>query len=162
MDVTKYIEKMDLNEDKGIATLSSRSIPSDTIPKEIKVVIDAIFIELMDCKPSWRNAFKSKDEAQAYKKALGVAMFRSGINTVEKAGYGIAFAQTDESPFFPSVGQFISWCKDGYSQALHQKQLEDNTKRILDEKRLLSSQTWEERQAQAKEQIQGLKNILKK
>lgn len=159
MDVSLYVKSLPVSEEGQIQC--SRSLPSESIPQQVKTALDAIFSELMDCKPSWRNAFKTKEEAVNYKKALGVAMASAKIDSYEKARYGIAYAQLDESPFFPSVGMFVKWCKDGYNEYLTRKQLEDNTKCIMDEKRQIGAQTWEERQKTARSELSALREIIK-
>jgi len=162
MDIVSYIDNMQINSRKDASTALSSQTHSDSIPKEVKTALDAIFQELMNCKPSWRTAFKEKEEVISYKKALGVAMFNAKINTMEKAQFGIAYAQLDSSPFFPSVGQFITWCTEGYGQHLKKKQLEQNMNRITDEKLMLDSKPFEERKAEAKANIADLRNILNK
>ena len=158
-DITSYISSIVTADDNQ--PLASKDIPSDQLPPEVKSVLDAIFDELISCKPSWRSVFKEKEEVVNYKKALGVAMLRAKIDTVEKAQFGIAFAQLDESPFFPSVGEFIKWCKDGYNTSLHFKQLEDNTKRIKDERRMISAVPWEEQQKTARDNLAALRKTIK-
>lgn len=41
-----------------------------------------------------------------------LAFLENGITTMEQVNAGMRHARASESPFWPSHGQFIKWCKD--------------------------------------------------
>lgn len=47
------------------------------------------------------------------KRAWLAALVRNGVTTPELLDRGIAQAERETTPFLPSAGQFIDWCKGG-------------------------------------------------
>lgn len=78
---------------------------------EQEAILNTIFNSLVDAKPQ-AKALYSKDPAGAigWKKSLGVAIIKSGLKR-RQIHAGIEKAIHDPMPFFPSVGQFVDWCK---------------------------------------------------
>lgn len=131
------------------------------LPQIAKDILNHTFNEMMACKSSWRVGFKTKDEVKNYKIALGKAMHLAKIDSYEKLQFGLDALLLDDGKYLPSVGQFVKWCKDGYNQDLHQKNLLGNTKRILDERRMLANGTFEQRQETARNELGKCLDIIK-
>ncbi|CAN8142660.1 hypothetical protein THIOSC15_590003 [uncultured Thiomicrorhabdus sp.] len=127
---------------------------------EIKQVLDYVFETLWGANPAWRAGFKNRNEMVNYKIQLGRAMESAGINTVEKVEDGLDYAIKQPGAFMPSTGDFVTWCKDIAEIKRQKRKTEERSKRILDEKRQLAGDTWEERQAAAKAGIAELRKQL--
>ncbi|WP_351122623.1 replication protein P [Shewanella sp. T24-MNA-CIBAN-0130] len=76
-------------------------------------IVNEVFKHLIAAKPAYKQAFKSQAEFESFKQAWTKAFASHGIVTSEQINQGIAQAQKDTSPFFPSIGQFIEWCNPG-------------------------------------------------
>jgi hypothetical protein len=155
---------------KHVATIASNVVGHGKVHKIVdsrvaefsvgfKAVLSYTFKSLTRCKPSWRANFKSQEEVQGYKEALGLAMMESGIDTVEKLEHGLIQLRKDTNDFMPCVGKFIDWCKDGIRR-------EEERQRIIERAdarkvQQIESGTFEERQAIAKPNIDCLRLILK-
>lgn len=153
---------------KAVSTVTVNSngnvvdIRAETFTPEMKQILDFTFNSLIASKPAWRNGFRDKEETIAYKKQLGVAMAEHGIDTSEKLAGGLAYARSVESPFMPSVGEFIGWCKDVNHEREHAQAIEARTQRILDERKQLASRPFEERQHEARAHLMCCREIIKK
>lgn len=90
-------------ETKEIAKVNS-SIESE---KVLNIVINS----LRGIFPSWRNAIKTQVELDNLKKEWLTAFIANKINTDAKINKGLSIARKSTSPFIPSLGQFIEWCK---------------------------------------------------
>lgn len=157
-----------INQNLGTATQQTKTtINQVTIEQAkrfddtFKRVLDYTFATLREIKPAWRNAFKSKAEAVGYKTQLGLAMQKANINTIEKVNAGLDYARLEKGAFMPSTGDFVNWCKDAYELQLQKHEDEKRRKRITDQNRLLSSDTWEERQKTARAALDEIKASLK-
>ena len=76
-----------------------------------KEFINAVFKKLANLKPAWKSAFRDSEHLQSVKKDWAIALVNNGITTPEHFKRGIAQAERDTGAFWPSVGQFIEWCK---------------------------------------------------
>jgi len=99
---------------------TNTSSPNTDIDQNAKV-INHTFNELMMIKTGWRAMFPSinaKTEGEKLKKAMGKlkqqymkGFIENDINSIEQIDFGLKRARADDNPFFPSVGEFISWCQ---------------------------------------------------
>ena len=122
--------------------------------------MDYVFETLWGANPAWRAGFKSRKEMINYKTQLGRAMEAAGINTMEKVEDGLNYAIQQPGAFMPSTGDFVTWCKDVAEIKRQRREDEERSKRIMDEKRLLSAKPWEERQSTAKAAIAEIRKSL--
>ena len=66
--------------------------------------------------PAWAVAIKDPEiESQARQEWLK-GLVENGINTDIQINSGLAKCRTHNSPFLPSIGQFIEWCKTSNAQ----------------------------------------------
>ena len=75
-------------------------------------LIDMVFAEIKGCKPASHLTFKDPDAETVAKRQWVLALVESGINTLDYINRGLTMARQDKSPYFPSIGQFIDWCKN--------------------------------------------------
>ncbi|WP_205907382.1 replication protein P [Salinivibrio sp. YCSC6] len=74
-------------------------------------VINKLFAELQACFPAWRQTFTCKSDIDAAKRSWARGLVEAKITTETQLKCGLAKARRSESPFWPSVGQFIKWCQ---------------------------------------------------
>ena len=92
---------------------------TNTIAQEQSAsIVNGLFNELMMIKTGWRAMFPSIKEPEQLKRAMGKlkiqfmkGFIENNISTDQQIQYGLAKARSDDNPFFPSVGEFISWCQ---------------------------------------------------
>lgn len=89
---------------------------------------DALFVERLFTRlkaifPAWRNTFHTSAEEAAARQEWVSAMAANGCTGVDAIKRGLAEAQRQASPFWPSVGQFMAWCGgDGIIDGLDESQ----------------------------------------
>ncbi|MBE3966018.1 replication protein P [Vibrio parahaemolyticus] len=74
-------------------------------------VINRLFSELQSCFPAWRQTFTSKADIDSAKRVWTRGLVEAGIHSEQQLQWGLRKARRSESPFWPSVGQFIKWCQ---------------------------------------------------
>lgn len=82
-------------------------------------MVDALFRQLKQVFPAAgaTNLRSEADEAAAKKQWIAT-FAENGIKTREQLSAGMRQARASESPFWPSPGQFVAWCKNGVATAL--------------------------------------------
>lgn len=83
------------------------------IPEQVAKYVDRLFVRLKAIFPGWKAAFNSDAEYEEAKATWLQALVNNGITKAELFKRGLQLAERSESPFLPSVGQFIAWCKSG-------------------------------------------------
>lgn len=74
--------------------------------------INDIFTRLQGIFPTWRVAYPTEGELKEAKKNWTKALITSGIRNFDQIKKGMDKARLSESPFFPTSGQFITWCTE--------------------------------------------------
>lgn len=76
-------------------------------------LVDALFKQLKQLFPAAVvTNLKTPEQEVAAKQQWIAAFAEGGIRTREQVSAGMRHARASESPFWPSPGQFIKWCKD--------------------------------------------------
>lgn len=76
-------------------------------------LVDALFKQLKQLFPAAEQTnLKTPAQETAAKQQWIAAFAEGGIRTREQVSAGMRHARASESPFWPSPGQFIKWCKD--------------------------------------------------
>ncbi len=76
-------------------------------------LVDALFKQLKQLFPAAVvTNLKTPEQEVAAKQQWIAAFAEGGIRTREQVSAGMRHARASESPFWPSLGQFIKWCKD--------------------------------------------------
>ena len=74
--------------------------------------IHRVFMALKLMSPAWRNNFKSEKELEMTKKLWLSTLIEEKVTTDEKINRALKKAKLNDSPFFPSIGQFIKWSEE--------------------------------------------------
>ncbi|VTX61040.1 replication protein P [Haemophilus parainfluenzae] len=92
--------------DPAKSTVTKSSIPSNAVR-----LIDRMFVRLKSIFPAWKHAFNSEIDYNETKQVWLEELFKAGVVNPQSLKRGLDLAAKSESPFFPSVGQFITWCE---------------------------------------------------
>ncbi|HFG2079679.1 TPA: replication protein P [Vibrio cholerae] len=74
-------------------------------------IINILFAQLQSCFPAWKATFPSKSDVDAAKRTWMKGLLEAGIITDQQLQCGLRKARQAESPFWPSLGQFVKWCQ---------------------------------------------------
>lgn len=77
-------------------------------------LVDALFMQLKQIFPAATQTNLRSDADERVAKQQWIAAFsENGIRTSKQLSAGMQKARSSQSPFWPSPGQFISWCREG-------------------------------------------------
>jgi hypothetical protein len=79
----------------------------------VERLVDALFTNLKQVFPaSVSTAWKRPEDEAAAKRQWIAAFAENGIHSKQQLSAGMKHARASGSPFLPSPGQFIEWCKE--------------------------------------------------
>ncbi|EBY1911771.1 phage replication protein [Salmonella enterica subsp. enterica] len=77
-------------------------------------LVDVLFMQLKQIFPAATQTNLRSDADERVAKQQWIAAFsENGIRTRKQLSAGMQKARSSQSPFWPSPGQFISWCREG-------------------------------------------------
>ncbi|EBS3744587.1 phage replication protein [Salmonella enterica subsp. enterica serovar Saintpaul] len=77
-------------------------------------LVDALFMQLKQIFPAaTQTNLRSVADERVAKQQWIAAFSENGILTRKQLSAGMQKARSSQSPFWPSPGQFISWCREG-------------------------------------------------
>ena len=86
------------------------AVTKSDIPNNAVRLIDRMFVRLKSIFPAWKHAFDSEIEYNETKQVWLEELFKANVVNPNALKRGLDAAAKSESPFWPSVGQFIVWC----------------------------------------------------
>lgn len=105
------------NRDGGtLARMSGESPqPADRgVHEGVERLVDALFANLKQVFPaSVSTAWKRPEDEASAKRQWIAAFAENGIHSKKQLSAGMRQARASGSPFLPSPGEFIGWCKHG-------------------------------------------------
>ena len=102
----------------NVATISQSAVKNSGVSDNATKLIDRMFARLKSIFPAWKQAFDSVETYNETKHVWLEELLKAGLVTPQALKRGLDLAAKSESPFFPSVGQFIAWCQFEDYQAL--------------------------------------------
>lgn len=88
------------------------------VHEDVERLVDALFSNLKQVFPaSVSTAWKNPSDEAAAKRQWVAAFAENGIHNRQQLSAGMREARASGSPFLPSPGEFIAWCKKGASLA---------------------------------------------
>ncbi len=96
-------------------------MPKDEVPRlqeRASQLFNILSIQLQAVFPAMKTYLKNQSELDEFRRQWVMAFAENGITTVEQINSGMRIARKQESPFLPSPGQFVTWCKQGQMQSM--------------------------------------------
>ncbi|WP_448512129.1 replication protein P [Photorhabdus laumondii] len=104
------------NRDGAVLAKMAGAVKSQNkvVNDEAEKLVDVLFKNLKQVFPAAvSTTFRDPSDEVAAKRQWIAAFAENGIRTKEQLSAGMRHARASESPFWPSPGQFVSWCKQG-------------------------------------------------
>ncbi|KWW44222.1 replication protein P [Vibrio cholerae] len=123
MALKSIAEVIELDQQKRVVCSAINAGPTQSSFREVESkpdsdqlqatarIINILFAELQSCFPAWKATFPSKSDVDAAKRTWTKGLLEAGIITEQQLQCGLRKARQAESPFWPSLGQFVKWCQ---------------------------------------------------
>ncbi len=84
----------------------------DAKKRQVASIFNDLFVQLQAAFPASMATIKEQSQLNEFRKQWMLAFLENGITTMEQVNAGMRQARKQDSPFIPSPGKFVSWCKD--------------------------------------------------
>lgn len=76
-------------------------------------VFNEVFRQLQVIFPAAVANLKGQSDLNEFRRQWLLAFVENGITTIAQVGAGMTLARQRETPWIPSPGQFVAWCREG-------------------------------------------------
>ncbi|MDE9455673.1 replication protein P [Xenorhabdus bovienii] len=105
----------------ALSRLSENHQPNSqpVVNENAERLVNALFRQLKQVFPAATQTNLRNESDEALAKQQWIAAFaENSVRTKEQLSAGMRHARASESPFWPSPGQFVQWCKQGEAIAV--------------------------------------------
>lgn len=107
----ELLNEYDRLREYGVAVHEERR-DSNGKKEQVARIFNELFVQLQAAFPASVSTIREQNKLNEFRKQWMLAFLENGITTMEQVNAGMRHARASESPFWPSPGQFIKWCKD--------------------------------------------------
>lgn len=100
----------------ALQAMSNAGQEQQPIPDSTKHIFNELFRQLKAAFPALTVNIKTQDELNELRRQWLLAFAENRITTIEQVNSGMRIARQQETPFLPSPGLFIAWCRQGEQQ----------------------------------------------
>ncbi|OJB95772.1 replication protein P [Yersinia ruckeri] len=91
--------------------------PKQQVPEQAAQIFNELFRQLKAAFPALMTSIKDQNDLNELRRQWVLAFIENGITSIEQVNAGMKIARQQATPFLPSPGQFIAWCKQGATRA---------------------------------------------
>lgn len=79
---------------------------------QVASIFNELFVQLRATFPASMQTIKDQGQLDEFRSQWTMAFLENGITTMAQVEAGMRHARKQESPYIPSPGKFVAWCKD--------------------------------------------------
>lgn len=102
---------------KALQQMYSAEKPKQHVPDQAIKIFNELFRQLKATFPALMANIKTQDDLNELRRQWVLAFVENGINSIEQVNAGMKLARQQSTPFLPSPGQFVAWCRQGSIKA---------------------------------------------
>ncbi|MDN0105260.1 replication protein P [Yersinia bercovieri] len=91
--------------------------PKQQVPEQAAQIFNELFRQLKAAFPALMTSIKDQSDLNELRRQWVLAFIENGITSIDQVNSGMKIARQQATPFLPSPGQFIAWCKQGATRA---------------------------------------------
>lgn len=91
--------------------------PKQQVPEQAAQIFNELFRQLKAAFPALMTSIKDQNDLNELRRQWVLAFVENGITSIDQVNAGMKIARQQATPFLPSPGQFIAWCKQGATRA---------------------------------------------
>ncbi|ENR0028986.1 DNA replication protein [Yersinia enterocolitica] len=91
--------------------------PKQQVPEQAAQIFNELFRQLKAAFPALMTSIKDQSDLNDLRRQWVLAFIENGITSIDQVNAGMKIARQQATPFLPSPGQFIAWCKQGATRA---------------------------------------------
>lgn len=87
--------------------------PGQQLTKQDAEIFNELLRQLKGAFPAMMAQIKDQAELNELRRQWVLAFVENGITSIAQVNAGMRIARRQETPFLPSPGQFVAWCREG-------------------------------------------------
>ncbi|HFR9155073.1 TPA: replication protein P [Yersinia enterocolitica] len=91
--------------------------PKQQVPEQAAQIFNELFRQFKAAFPALMTSIKDQSDLNELRRQWVLAFIENGITSIDQVNAGMKIARQQATPFLPSPGQFIAWCKQGATRA---------------------------------------------
>ena len=91
--------------------------PKQQVPEQAAQIFNELFRQLKAAFPALMTSIKDQSDLNELRRQWVLPFIENGITSIDQVNAGMKIARQQATPFLPSPGQFIAWCKQGATRA---------------------------------------------
>jgi len=100
-------------DSKSLQQIYTAEKPKQQVADQAIQIFNELFRQLKAAFPALMANIKTQDDLNELRRQWVLAFAENGITSIEQVNAGMKIARQQETPFLPSPGQFIAWCRQG-------------------------------------------------
>lgn len=131
-EIGKLIHAVQSRDNQALAQIANRQqriVTERDIQQasaETKQIVNDLFARMSGIFPAMKVRMEQDPESANHtRRQWLMAFMEAGISSQRQIDAGLRMARKSEKPFFPSPGEFVGWCRDGFAQELGLPSVED-------------------------------------
>ncbi|MGP2470882.1 replication protein P [Yersinia sp. 2540 StPb PI] len=106
--------------------------PKQQVPEQAADIFNELFRQLKAAFPALMTSIKDQRDLNELRRQWVLAFIENGITNMDQVDVGMKIARQQSTPFLPSPGQFIAWCKQGATRAAGLPDADDLYDMVMD------------------------------
>lgn len=98
---------------KSLQKMYAADKPKHQVPEQAAQIFNELFRQLKATFPALMSSIKDQSDLNELRRQWVLAFVENGITSIDQVNAGMKVARQQSTPFLPSPGQFIDWCKVG-------------------------------------------------
>lgn len=109
----QLVQAIQNRDGSALAAMSPTEKPKQQVPQQAIQIFNELFRQLKAAFPALTATIKEQSDLNELRRQWVLAFAENGINSMEQVNAGMKIARQQATPFLPSPGQFVAWCKQG-------------------------------------------------
>ncbi|WP_210515107.1 replication protein P [Pantoea ananatis] len=109
-NITTHLQNFSFNQPAHSATVSGHNTREEW--DHAASLFNGIFDQLRAAFPASSSTFRAQSDIDSFRQQWVRSFMENGITTMQQIDAGMRHARKQQTPYMPSPGKFVAWCKD--------------------------------------------------
>lgn len=111
-NISEMMSSSDRSNFRPVADYQHQQDADESSEERAAWIFNRLISQLRATFPAAMANFKTQDDLNEFRRQWVLAFIENGITSMAQIDAGMKHARKQESPYLPSPGKFVSWCKD--------------------------------------------------
>lgn len=113
--IQEVLSQVNIGENYSENNFRQQKDKNKSLDDETMSIVNNLFLTMQQIFPAFKQAWPTQAIYEGAKKQWVKAFMDANLTDVTRINKGLSKFRQMKNPFVPSAGQFIAWCKPGFS-----------------------------------------------